>query len=54
MVVLIIEYMCSNNIQFIQAPFEADPQLVYLLEHGFGNYILTEDSDVFVLGAKNW
>jgi 5'-3' exonuclease len=54
MVVLIIEYMHSNNIQFIQAPFEADPQLVYLLENGFGDYILIEDSDVFALGAKNW
>jgi len=54
MIALVVEYLRKNNIRYIQAPFEADPQLVSLLQQGFGDCILTEDSDVFALGADRW
>lgn len=54
MIALLIGYLRQNRIGYIQAPSEADPMLVYLLNNGFGDCILTEDSDMFALGAKRW
>lgn len=52
MIALVVEYLRRNNVRYIQAPFDADPQLVSLMQQGFGDCILTEDSDVFALGAE--
>lgn len=40
------------NIPYMIAPYEADPQLVYLEKTGHINCITTEDSDLIVYGAK--
>lgn len=40
------------NIPYIVAPFEADPQLVYLEKTGKADVIYTIDSDVIVYGCK--
>lgn len=34
------------------APFEADAQLAYLNMAGYADYVITEDSDLLVFGAK--
>lgn len=40
------------NVQYIVAPYEADPQMVYLERKGIVSAILSEDSDLLVFGAK--
>ena len=40
-------------IDFLVAPYEADPQLAYLSRKGLIDFVLTEDSDLLVFGAKN-
>ncbi|EEB06778.1 exonuclease I Exo1 [Schizosaccharomyces japonicus yFS275] len=42
----------QNNIPFVVAPYEADPQLVYLEKTGFIDGIITEDSDMLIFGAR--
>lgn len=39
--------------QYIVAPYEADPQLSYLEKHGLVDGIITEDSDLLVFGCRN-
>ena len=43
----------AENVQYIVAPYEADPQLVYLERIGLVDGIITEDSDLLVFGAQN-
>ncbi|EIJ88604.1 exonuclease 1 [Nematocida parisii] len=40
------------NIPYMTAPYEADPQLVYLERNGHIDCITTEDSDLIVYGAN--
>lgn len=40
-----------DYVSVVQAPYEADAQLVYLAEHGEVRAIITEDSDVLVYAA---
>ncbi|KAI5190249.1 exonuclease 1 [Nematocida minor] len=40
------------SIPYMIAPYEADPQLVYLEREGYIDCITTEDSDLIVYGAK--
>ncbi|ORZ31257.1 hypothetical protein BCR44DRAFT_1405489 [Catenaria anguillulae PL171] len=47
--VSLLKYM---KIQYIIAPYEADPQLVYLERIGRIDAILSEDSDLLVFGAQ--
>lgn len=48
----IMEYCTENNIKYIVAPFEADPQMVYLEKIGAIHGIIAEDSDLLVFGCK--
>ncbi|KAF2129954.1 exonuclease-like protein [Dothidotthia symphoricarpi CBS 119687] len=48
----LIEELRLNNIQYIVAPYEADPQMIYLERQGIVDGILSEDSDLLVFGAK--
>ncbi|KAK7988303.1 hypothetical protein PG989_008618 [Apiospora arundinis] len=48
----VIEELKKVGVPYIVAPYEADPQLVYLEREGIINGILSEDSDLLVFGAK--
>lgn len=47
-----IDELKQLNVKYIVAPYEADPQMVYLERHGIVDGILSEDSDLLVFGAK--
>ncbi|KAK2873794.1 hypothetical protein FQN49_002074, partial [Arthroderma sp. PD_2] len=49
---VLIEELKKHKIQYLVAPYEADPQLVYLEKQGVINGIISEDSDMLVFGAK--
>ncbi|CAB4256300.1 similar to Saccharomyces cerevisiae YDR263C DIN7 Mitochondrial nuclease functioning in DNA repair and replication [Maudiozyma barnettii] len=48
----VIDYCNTNNIKYIVAPFEADPQMVYLENKGLIHGIISEDSDLLVFGCR--
>lgn len=48
----LIEELKRMKVQYVVAPYEADPQLVYLEKQGIINGIISEDSDLLVFGAK--
>lgn len=48
-----IEKCKVNNIKFIVAPFEADAQLAYLNVMNIVDFVISEDSDILVYGAKS-
>lgn len=48
----LIEVLKEMKIPYMIAPYEADPQLVYLEREGYIDCIITEDSDLIVFGAK--
>ncbi|OTA80245.1 hypothetical protein M434DRAFT_86591, partial [Hypoxylon sp. CO27-5] len=48
----LIEELKKADIPYVVAPYEADPQLVYLERKGLISGILSEDSDLLVFGAK--
>lgn len=48
----LIEALKDMKIPYMIAPYEADPQLVYLEREGYIDCIITEDSDLIVYGAK--
>ncbi|KAI0165188.1 hypothetical protein GGR52DRAFT_581889 [Hypoxylon sp. FL1284] len=48
----LIEELKKANVPYVVAPYEADPQLVYLERHGHISGIISEDSDLLVFGAK--
>lgn len=43
----------DNWLEFIVAPYEADSQLAYLNIIGYIDFIITEDSDLVVFGARD-
>ena len=43
--------LTSNGFRFEVAPFEADSQLAYLARTGLVEYVITEDSDLVILGC---
>lgn len=43
----------EEKIDYIVAPFEADAQISYLVNHGIADYAITEDSDLLVFGCKS-
>jgi 5'-3' exonuclease len=47
------EFLDSNNIKYILAPLEADPQLAYLRNANKIDAIVTEDSDLLVYKCDN-
>ncbi|KAI1377858.1 hypothetical protein F4677DRAFT_413736 [Hypoxylon crocopeplum] len=48
----LIEELKKAGVPYVVAPYEADPQLVYLERQGLVSGILSEDSDLLVFGAK--
>ncbi|KAJ5711725.1 hypothetical protein N7488_005881 [Penicillium malachiteum] len=48
----LIEELKKMNVQYVVAPYEADPQMVYLEQQGVVQGIISEDSDLLVFGAK--
>ncbi|KAJ5769248.1 hypothetical protein N7520_003807 [Penicillium odoratum] len=48
----LIEELKKMNVQYVVAPYEADPQMVYLEQQGIVQGIISEDSDLLVFGAK--
>ena len=41
-----------KGIDFIVAPFEADAQMAYLVNNGFADFVVTEDSDLLVYNCR--
>ena len=54
LIAMIVDRLREHGIRFIQAPFEAEWQLCYLLKKNYIDAILSEDGDFFGLGAKGW
>ncbi|KAJ5930285.1 hypothetical protein N7466_005778 [Penicillium verhagenii] len=48
----LIEELKKMDVQYVVAPYEADPQMVYLEQQGIVHGIISEDSDLLVFGAK--
>ncbi|KAH6653209.1 PIN domain-like protein [Truncatella angustata] len=48
----LIEELKKLGLPYVVAPYEADPQMVYLERQGLVDGILSEDSDLLVFGAK--
>ncbi|KAI2635757.1 hypothetical protein GGS26DRAFT_511553 [Hypomontagnella submonticulosa] len=48
----LIEELKKAGVPYVVAPYEADPQLVFLEREGHISGILSEDSDLLVFGAK--
>lgn len=42
----------ARNIKYVVAPYEADPQMVYLEKIGLVDGILSEDSDLLIFGCR--
>ncbi|GJR85336.1 exonuclease 1 [Tanacetum coccineum] len=51
-VFFVIQMLKRNNIKFVVAPYEADPQLAFLLRENHIDIILTADADLILYGCK--
>jgi 5'-3' exonuclease len=51
-VALLVAYMTENDIEFEQAPYEAESQLIQLERKGLVDALYIEDGDAIILGAK--
>ncbi|EGV63221.1 Rad2 nuclease [Yamadazyma tenuis] len=40
------------NVKYVVAPYEADPQMVYLEKKGYVDGIISEDSDLLIFGCR--
>ncbi|BGP55305.1 hypothetical protein JCM8202_000618 [Rhodotorula sphaerocarpa] len=49
----LIKALKTEGVEFVVAPYEADPQLAYLEKTGFVDAVVTEDSDLLVFGCRN-
>ncbi|GAA6007840.1 hypothetical protein JCM10207_004895 [Rhodosporidiobolus poonsookiae] len=49
----LIKALRQEGVQYVVAPYEADPQLCYLEKAGIVDAIVTEDSDLLVFGCRN-
>lgn len=47
----LIELLRKENVEFMVAPFEADPQLTYLCVNGIVDAVISEDSDLIPYGC---
>ncbi|GAA5830275.1 hypothetical protein JCM5353_005370 [Sporobolomyces roseus] len=48
----LIKALRQEGVQYVVAPYEADPQLAYLEKRGLVDGIITEDSDLLVFGCR--
>ncbi|KAK4047726.1 hypothetical protein OIV83_005234 [Microbotryomycetes sp. JL201] len=48
----LIKALRTENIKYVVAPYEADPQLAYLERQGIVDGVISEDSDLLVFGCK--
>ncbi|CAO3668504.1 unnamed protein product [Rhizopus stolonifer] len=51
MVQQVIKSLDEINVKSIIAPYEADPQLAYLVKKGYAHAVVTEDSDLLAFGC---
>jgi exonuclease-1 len=49
---LLIQELKRQNVKFVVAPYEADSQLAYLEKHGHIQAVISEDSDLLVVGVR--
>ncbi|GAA6027562.1 hypothetical protein JCM8097_007924 [Rhodosporidiobolus ruineniae] len=49
----LIKALQREGVEYVVAPYEADPQLCYLEKEGIVDGIVTEDSDLLVFGCRN-
>ncbi|BGO99453.1 hypothetical protein NBRC10513v2_003550 [Rhodotorula toruloides] len=49
----LIKALPAEGVEYVVAPYEADPQLAYLEKSGIVDAIVTEDSDLLVFGCRN-
>ncbi|GAA5848484.1 hypothetical protein JCM9279_006579 [Rhodotorula babjevae] len=49
----LIKALRREKVQYVVAPYEADPQLAYLERTGLVDAVVTEDSDLLVFGCRN-
>ncbi|BGP31765.1 hypothetical protein JCM10296v2_003539 [Rhodotorula toruloides] len=49
----LIKALRAEGVEYVVAPYEADPQLAYLEKSGIVDAIVTEDSDLLVFGCRN-
>ncbi|XP_054169121.1 exonuclease 1-like [Oppia nitens] len=48
----LINALREKQVDIIVAPFEADPQIAYLVNNGFADFVITEDSDLLVFNCR--
>ncbi|XP_035694411.1 exonuclease 1-like [Branchiostoma floridae] len=48
----VIKALKDRGVDYLMAPYEADPQLAFMSMSGAADYVITEDSDLLVYGAK--
>ncbi len=48
----VINALRDNGIDYIVSPFEADAQMAYLVNNGFADFVITEDSDLLVYKCR--
>ncbi|KAI9260861.1 PIN domain-like protein [Helicostylum pulchrum] len=53
MVAKVIKELDRHKIQHIVSPYEADPQLAFMLKSGQAKAVITEDSDLLAFGCSN-
>lgn len=51
MIDLFMDVLNELEIEFIVAPYEADAQMAYMVQHGFADFAISEDSDLIAYGC---
>ena len=46
-----VDAMRELGFDYVVAPYEADAQIAYLVQHGFADFAISEDSDLLVFGC---
>lgn len=49
----LVEWCCKNNVDYVQAPFEADAQMKQLMMCGKADAVMAEDGDLVIFGASH-
>lgn len=51
MIDLFMDVLNELEIEFIVAPYEADAQMAYMVQQGFADFAISEDSDLIAYGC---